>query len=83
MQGLDVWIQSDGICTTSRRDFFARVEPVELQTFITEVGKRVNRRKTTENIYITLSSILNNGRKWGYLIPESKRSDLEFPADRK
>jgi integrase len=55
----------------------------KLQAFITEVGKRVNRRKTTENVHITLSSILNNGRKWGYLIPDSKRSDLEFPVDRK
>jgi hypothetical protein len=33
----------------------------KLQTFITEVGKRVNRRKTTENIYITLSSISITG----------------------
>jgi len=28
----------------------------KLQAFITEVGKRVNRRKTTENVHITLSS---------------------------
>lgn len=34
-------------------------------------------------MYGTLTSILNKGRKWGYVIPEVKRSDVEFLADEK
>ena len=53
------------------------------QAFITAVGRRVGRRRTTENVYCTLSSILDKGRKWGYAIPEVRRQDLEFLADEK
>ena len=34
-------------------------------------------------MYGTLSSILNKGRKWGYAVPDVRREDLEFPADKK
>lgn len=53
------------------------------QTFLTAVGQRVERRKTAENVYGTLTSILNKGRKWGHQIPDAKRSDLELLADEK
>jgi hypothetical protein len=52
------------------------------QAFVTAVGRRVDRRKTVENVYGTLSSILNKGRKWGYLVPDVRREDVEFPADK-
>ena len=53
------------------------------QTFVTAVGKRVDRRKTAENVYGTLSSILNLGRKWGHAIPSVEKRDIVFPADKK
>ena len=53
------------------------------QAFVTAVGQRAGRRRTVENVYATLSSILDKGRKWGYAIPEVKRRDIEFPADLK
>jgi len=53
------------------------------QAFVTTVGLQVERRKTVENVYGTLSSILNKGRQWGYLIPEVNRGDIEFPTDRR
>jgi integrase len=55
----------------------------EHQVFVTAVGRRVDRRKTADNVYGTLTSILNKGRKWGYFIPEVKRQDIEFLADEK
>jgi integrase len=54
-----------------------------MQSFVTMVGQRVNRKKTAENVYGTLSSILKKGRKWGYFIPEVEREDIEFPTDTK
>ena len=48
---------------------------------MTAVGQRTDRRKTVLNVYGTLS--LNKGRKWGYTIPDVKRQDLDFPADKK
>ena len=36
-----------------------------------------------ENVYGTLSSILNLGRKWGYRIPNVEKKDIVFPADKK
>jgi integrase len=53
------------------------------QTFVTAVGRRVDRRKTAENVYGTLSSILNLGRKWGHAIPNVEKRDIVFPADKK
>jgi integrase len=53
-----------------------------VQGFVTAVGQRVNRKKTTENVYGSLSSILNTGRKWGYVIPKVGREDIEFPANK-
>ena len=55
----------------------------EHQAFVTAVGRRVNRRRTAENVYCTLTSILNKGRKWGYMIPEVRRQDIEFLKDEK
>ena len=52
------------------------------QAFVTTVGRHASRRKTVENVYGTLTSILNKGRKWGYLIPDVRRGDVEFPADK-
>jgi len=52
------------------------------QAFVTAVGRRAGRRKTVENVYSTFISILNKGRKWGYLVPEVRREDIEFPADK-
>jgi integrase len=53
------------------------------QAFVTAVGQRVDRRKTAENIYGTLASILNLGRKWGYAIPAVEKRDIVFPADKR
>jgi integrase len=53
------------------------------QAFVTAVGQRVDRRKTAENVYGTLTSILNLGRKWGYAIPSVEKRDIVFPADKK
>jgi len=53
------------------------------QGFVTAVGRRVDRRKTAENVYGTLGSILNIGRKWGYAIPNVEKRDIVFPADKK
>ena len=53
------------------------------QTFVTAVGLRVDRRKTAENVYGTLGSILNLGRKWGHAIPSVEKRDIVFPADKK
>jgi integrase len=53
------------------------------QAFVTEIGRRVDRRKTAENVYGTLGSILNLGRKWGYATPAIEKRDLVFPADKK
>ncbi len=53
------------------------------QAFVTAVGRRVDRRKTAENVYGTLSSILNLGRKWGYAVPKVEKRDIVFPADKR
>ncbi len=55
----------------------------EHQAFITSVGRRVDRRKTAENVYGTLTAILNRGREWNYSIPEVNRKQLVFPTDKK
>jgi integrase len=52
------------------------------QAFVTAVGRRTSRRKTVENVYGTLASILNKGRKWGYPVPDVRREDVEFPVDK-
>ncbi len=65
--------------STPLRDLNVRAH----QTFVTAVGLRVSRKKTVENVYGTLSSILAKGRKWGYAIPRVGREDLEFPVDKK
>jgi hypothetical protein len=53
------------------------------QQFVTAVGRRTGRRRTTENVYATLRAILRSGRAWSYAIPEVNRQDLQFPADLK
>jgi integrase len=53
------------------------------QSFVTAVGRRVDRRKTAENVYGILGSILDLGRKWGYAIPNVEKKDIVFPADKK
>jgi integrase len=55
----------------------------EHQAFITAVGRRIDRRKTAENVYGTLSAVLSRGREWNYLIPEVTRKQLVFPVDKK
>jgi len=45
----------------------------EHQAFVTAVGQSVGRRRTVQNVYGTLTSILNRGRKWGYFIPEVRK----------
>lgn len=53
------------------------------QAFVSAVGQRVSRKKTVENVFGTLSSILKKARKWGYPIPDVEREDIEFPSDMK
>jgi len=53
------------------------------QSFVTAVGLRVDRRKTAENVYGTLGSILHLGRKWGYVSPVVQKRDIVFPVDRR
>ena len=53
------------------------------QAFVTTVGQRVNGKKTVENVFGTLSSVLKKGRKWGYFVPDVARVDIEFPSDLK
>jgi integrase len=55
----------------------------EHQAFVTAVGRRIERRKTAENVYGTLSAILSRGREWNYPTPEVSRKQLVFPADKK
>jgi hypothetical protein len=55
----------------------------EHQAFITAVGSRIDRRKTAENDYGTLTAVLSRGRDWNYLIPEVSRKQLVFPVDKK
>jgi integrase len=50
-----------------------------LQTFITGLSDGQRKRKTIENIMLTLSSILSTARKWGYDIPKVSLSDLSLP----
>ena len=60
------------------------VDTGEHQSFITAVGRRVSRKKTVENVYGTLTSILNSGRTtWKYVIPEVTRKNLKFLSDEK
>jgi integrase len=59
------------------------LNPKTIQRFVTTVGMRVDRKKTVENVYGTLSSILKKGRRWGYFIPEVKGGDVEFPVSKK
>lgn len=54
----------------------------EHQTFITAVGRRVERRKTAENVYGTFTAILNKGRDWDYFVPEVSRKKIVFPDDK-
>jgi len=53
------------------------------QAFVTTVGQQVNGKKTVENVFGTLSSVLKKGRKWGYFVPDVGRVDIEFPSDLK
>ncbi len=55
----------------------------EHQAFVTAVGRRANRKKTVINVYVTLSSILNTGRGYHYVVPEVRRKDLKFLVDEK
>jgi integrase len=64
--------------STPLRDFNARAH----QVFVTAVGLRVGRKKTVENVYGTLNSVLKKGRKWGYAIPRVEREDIEFPTNK-
>jgi integrase len=51
------------------------------QAFVTTMGQRVNSKKTVENVFGTLSSILTAGRRWGCFIHEVNRDDIEFPSN--
>lgn len=53
------------------------------QSFVTAVGQLVTRRKTAENVYGTLGSILNWGRKNYDTIPSVQKRDIVFPTDKR
>jgi integrase len=53
------------------------------QTFVTAIGQRLERKRTAKNIYGTLTSILDKGRKWNYVVPRVEKRDIEFPADKR
>jgi integrase len=56
----------------------------EHQAFVTAVGLKVDRKKTAQNVYGTLTSILNRGRVWtNYASPEVGRRLINFPANKK
>jgi len=50
-----------------------------MQTFVTTLASGKRKAKTIENIFLTLSSILDCARKWGYRVPEVSLSDLSLP----
>ena len=50
-----------------------------VQTFVNSLSAGKLKRKTVENILLTLFSILNFARKWGYSSPKLSFSDLTLP----
>ena len=50
-----------------------------VQTFVNSLSAANLKRKTVENILLTLFSILNFARKWGYSSPKLSFSDLTLP----
>ncbi len=59
----------------------AELTTKRLQAFATSLAAGKRTRKTIENILLTLSSILAEGRKWGNAIPKVSLSDLKLPED--
>ena len=51
----------------------------KMQTFVTNLSSGNRTAKTIENVLLTLSSILNSARKWGYEVPKVELSDLSLP----
>jgi integrase len=52
-----------------------------LQSFATSLSNGQRKRKTVENILLTLSSILRKARSWGHAVPEVSLSDLALPRE--
>jgi integrase len=50
-----------------------------LQSFANALSAGKRKRKTVENVLLTISSILNFARKWGYPAPKFSLSELSLP----
>lgn len=50
-----------------------------VQAFVNTLSAGKRKRKTVENVLLTVSSILNSARKWGYPVPKFSLSDLTLP----
>jgi integrase len=50
-----------------------------VQAFVNTLSAGKRKRKTVENILLTLSSILGFARKWGYALPQFSLSNLTLP----
>lgn len=50
-----------------------------VQAFVNTLSAGKRTRKTVENVLLTVSSILNSARKWGYPVPKVSLSDLTLP----
>jgi integrase len=50
-----------------------------VQAFVNSLSACKRKRKTVENVLLTLSSVLSFARKWGYSAPKLSFSDLTLP----
>ena len=57
----------------------AELTTKRVQAFVNTLSAGQRKRKTVENILMTLSSILGFARKWGYALPKFSLSDLTLP----
>jgi integrase len=53
----------------------------EVQSFVAYLATGGRSRKTTENVLLTLSSLLKTARAWGYACGDFRFADLTLPRD--
>jgi integrase len=58
---------------------FPELTARRIQAFVTTLSSGQRKRKTIENVLLTLSSIVSAARIWGYDIPRVSLSDLSLP----
>lgn len=60
---------------------FSELTVRKIQAFVTSMSNGSRTRKTIENVFLTLGSILSTARDWGYNVPKVTLSDLRLPQD--